>query len=83
MYLKYKTVFDNSDYQSEEEWTSKHAELNKKIDLLSRTDENEEAEEVKDWLSLTQNEIAETVLFVNGLMDWNSTRSGYLVSTGS
>lgn len=83
VYLKYKTVFDNSDYQTEEEWTSKHAELNKKLELLSRTDENEEAEEVKDWLSLTQNEIAETVLFVNGLMDWNSTRSGYLVSTGS
>jgi hypothetical protein len=83
VYLKYKTVFDNSDYQSEEEWTSKYAELNKKLDLLSRTDEIEVAEEVKDWLSLTQNEIAETVLFVNGLMDWNSTRSGYLVSTGS
>lgn len=82
-YLKYKTVFDNSDYQSEEEWTSKHAELNKKLDLLSRSDESEEAEEVQDWLSLTQNEIAEMVLFVNELMSWNSTRSGYLISTGS
>lgn len=83
VYLKYKTVFDNSDYQSEEEWTSKHAELNRKLDLLSRVDETEEAEEVKDWLSLTQNEIAEMVLFVNELMSWNSTRSGYLISTGS
>jgi hypothetical protein len=83
VYLKYKTVFDNSDYQSEEEWTSKHAELNKKLGLLSRADESEEAEEVKDWLSLTQNEIAEMALFLNELMSWNSTRSGYLVSTGS
>ena len=82
-YLKYKTVFDNSDYQSEDEWVSKHAELNKKLEMLNRTDENEEAEEVKDWLSLTQNEITEMVLFVNGLMTWNNTRSGYLISTGS
>lgn len=39
--------------------------------------------EVQSGSYLGEDDVAEMVLFVNGLMTWNSNRLRYLISTGS
>ena len=76
-YLRYKTVFQNSDYLSEDDWVAKHW---RKSALLKK-------ERIEDGLvdpfSLTAEEVCELTLFIDRLMGSNRTRTGYLLSSGS
>lgn len=76
-YLRYKLAFENEYLFNEDEWVNKNWRRNETL-------KREQAEEgLEDALSMNVDEIVALANVIDGMMAFNRTRTGYLVSAKS